>query len=374
MLIGVPKEIKNHEYRVGMTPAGVQELVQQGHEVLIEHLAGNAIGLNDELYEQAGATIINSAKTIYDRAELIVKVKEPQPQERQWLRPGQILFAYLHLAADKQQTQDLLDSGATCIAYETVTDKHGGLPLLAPMSEIAGRLAIQMGSRALESNHGGKGVLLGGVPGIAPAKVLVLGGGVVGEQAARMSLGLGADTTIFDINLPRLRQLDTHFGPLLKTQFASQDNIEQAIQSVDLVVGAVLIPGAAAPKLLTKAMLSTMKQAAVLVDVAIDQGGCFETSKPTSHDNPTYTEQGIIHYCVTNMPGAVAQTATYALTNVTLPYIKALANKGLKQALCEDEYLREGLTIHENKVTHQAVATAYQYQYYSFEQLGFSSQ
>jgi len=357
MLIGVPKEIKNHEYRVGITPAGVRELVDKGHKVLIEHLAGDAIGLTDTLYEQAGATIIHSAKTIYDRAELIVKVKEPQPQERQWLRPGQILFAYLHLAADKQQTQDLLDSGATCIAYETVTDKQGGLPLLAPMSEIAGKLAIQMGSRALENSQGGKGVLLGGVPGVSPAKVIILGGGVVGEQAARMAIGLGADTTIFDINVARLRQLDAHFGPLLKTQFASKDNIEQAIKSADLVVGAVLIPGAAAPKLLTKAMLSTMKPASVLVDVAIDQGGCFETSKPTSHDKPTYIEQRVIHYCVTNMPGAVAQTATYALTNVTLPYIKALTNKGLKQALNEDEYLRAGLSIHKNKVVHQALAT-----------------
>lgn len=372
MLIGVPKEIKNHEYRVGITPAGVQELIEQGHEVLIEHLAGDAIGLTDELYRQAGATIIDSAKTIYDKAELIVKVKEPQPKEWQWLKTGQILFAYLHLAADKQQTQDLLDSGATCIAYETVTDKHGGLPLLAPMSEIAGKLSILMGCRALENSQGGKGILLGGVPGVASAKVIILGGGAVGEQAARMAIGLGADTTIFDINVSRLRQLDAHFGPLLKTQFASQDNIEHAIQSANLIVGAVLIPGAAAPKLLTKGMLTTMKPASVLVDVAIDQGGCFETSKPTSHDNPTYKEQGIIHYCVTNMPGAVAQTATYALTNVTLPYIKSLANKGLKQALSEDEYLREGLTIHNNKVTHKAVATAHQYRYYSFENLDLS--
>lgn len=367
MLIGVPKEIKNHEYRIGIMPAGVRELVDKGHEVLVEYDAGHAIGLTNDLYQQAGATIIKSAKTIYDRAELIVKVKEPQPQERQWLKPGQILFAYLHLAADKQQTQDLINSGATCIAYETVTDKQGGLPLLAPMSEIAGRLAIQMGSRALESHHGGKGILLGGVPGVAPAKVLVLGGGVVGEQAARMAIGLGADTTIFDINVARLRQLDAHFGPLLKTQFASKDNIEQAIKSADLVVGAVLIPGAAAPKLLTKAMLSTMQPASVLVDVAIDQGGCFETSKPTSHENPTYIEQGIIHYCVTNMPGAVARTATNAITNVTLPYIKTLADKTIESALKEDKLLRAGLNIYKQSVIKKSVANVHGFPYIPFE-------
>jgi alanine dehydrogenase len=369
MLIGVPKEIKNHEYRVGMTPAGVRELVEQGHEVVIEHFAGHAIGLTDELYRQAGATIIDSAKTIYERAELIVKVKEPQPQERQWLKPGQILFAYLHLAADKQQTQDLLDSGATCIAYETVTDKQGGLPLLAPMSEIAGKLSIQMGSRALENSHGGKGILLGGVPGITPAKVIILGGGVAGEQAARMAMGLGADTTVLDISLPRLRQLDTHFGPQLKTVFASKDNIEQAISTADLIIGSVLIPGASAPKLISREMLLKMKPATVLVDIAIDQGGCFESSIPTTHENPTFIEQGIIHYCVTNMPGAVAQTATYALTNTTLPFILALVEKGVRQTLIEHEGLKAGLTIHQNKVTHQAVATAQNLNCHLFDEL-----
>ena len=367
MLIGVPKEIKNHEYRIGIMPAGVRELVDKGHEVLVEYDAGHAIGLTNGLYQQAGATIIKSAKTIYDRAELIVKVKEQQPQERQWLKPGQILFAYLHLAADKQQTQDLIDSGASCIAYETVTDKQGGLPLLAPMSEIAGKLSIQMGCRALENSQGGKGILLGGVPGVAQAKVLVLGGGVVGEQAARMAVGLGADTTIFDINVSRLRQLDGQFGPLLKTQFASKDNIEHAIKSADLVVGAVFVPGAAAPKLLTKAMLSTMQPASVLVDVAIDQGGCFETSKPASHDKPTYIEQGIIHYCVTNTPGAVARTATEALTNVTLPYIKVLADKGIDLALREDKFLRSGLNIYSQSVTEKSVANVHGFPYIPFE-------
>jgi alanine dehydrogenase len=367
MLIGVPKEIKNHEYRVGITPAGVRELIMKGHQVIIQHLAGDAIGLTDELYQQAGATIIDSAKAIYDAAELIVKVKEPQAQERQWLRPSQMLFAYLHLAADKQQTQDLLDSGATCIAYETVTDKKGALPLLAPMSEIAGRLAIPMGSRALENSQGGKGILLGGVPGVAPAKVIILGGGVVGEQAARISLGLGADTTILDIALPRLRQLDTHFGPQLITLFASQDNIEQAISTADLVVGAVLIPGASAPKLITKQMLAKMKPTSVLVDVAIDQGGCFETSRPTTHDNPTYIEQGIIHYCVTNMPGAVAQTATYALTNATLPFILTLADKGINEALRADEYIREGIATYQGKLIQQSVAKAHDYDYHNLE-------
>lgn len=371
MLIGVPKEIKNHEYRVGITPAGVRELVTKGHHVIVEHLAGDAIGLTDELYRQAGATIINSAKAIYDEAELIVKVKEPQAQERQWLKPDQILFAYLHLAADKQQTQDLLDSGATCIAYETVTDKNGGLPLLAPMSEIAGKLSIQMGCSALENHQGGKGVLLGGVPGVAPAKVIVLGGGAAGEQAARMAMGLGADTTVLDIALPRLRQLDTHFGPDLTTLFASQYNIEQAISTADLVVGAVLIPGASAPKLITKQMLSIMKPASVLVDLAIDQGGCFETSKPTTHDNPTFIEQGIIHYCVTNMPGAVAQTATYALTNATQPFVLALAEKGIIEAVTSDMYLREGVAIHQGKLIQESVAKAHHVDYHGFEQ-GFN--
>lgn len=371
MIIGVPKEIKNHEYRVGLTPEGVHELHCQGHRVLIEANAGLAIGLTNALYQQAGADIIDSAETIYARAEMIIKVKEPQKQERQWLQPGQILFTYLHLAADKELTQDLIESGATCIAYETVTDHNGGLPLLAPMSEVAGRMAIQAGMRALENPQGGRGILLGGVPGTAAARVVVLGGGVAGEQAARMAIGLGADTTVIDNSLSRLRQLDAHFGPQMKTLFSTQSAIQSAVSDADLIIGAVLIPGAKAPKLITKAMLSDMKPGTVLVDIAIDQGGCFETSKPTTHDNPTFIERGIIHYCVTNMPGAVAQTATYALTNATHPFVLALADKGIGEALRTDAYLRAGVAIYQGKLTHEAVAKAHDYDYQAFEQ-GFS--
>ena len=371
MIIGVPKEIKNHEYRVGLTPEGVHELHCQGHRVLIEANAGLAIGLTNALYQQAGADIIDSAETIYARAEMIIKVKEPQKQERQWLQPGQILFTYLHLAADKELTQDLIESGATCIAYETVTDHNGGLPLLAPMSEVAGRMAIQAGMRALENPQGGRGILLGGVPGTAAARVVVLGGGVAGEQAARMAIGLGADTTVIDNSLSRLRQLDAHFGPQMKTLFSTQSAIQSAVSDADLIIGAVLIPGAKAPKLITKAMLSDMKLGTVLVDIAIDQGGCFETSKPTTHDNPTFIERGIIHYCVTNMPGAVAQTATYALTNATHPFVLALADKGIGEALRTDAYLRAGVAIYQGKLTHEAVAKAHDYDYQAFEQ-GFS--
>ena len=371
MIIGVPKEIKNHEYRVGLTPEGVHELHCQGHRVLIEANAGLAIGLTNALYQQAGADIIDSAETIYARAEMIIKVKEPQKQERQWLQPGQILFTYLHLAADKEVTQDLSESGATCIAYETVTDHNGGLPLLAPMSEVAGRMAIQAGMRALENPQGGRGILLGGVPGTAAARVVVLGGGVAGEQAARMAIGLGADTTVIDNSLSRLRQLDAHFGPQMKTLFSTQSAIQSAVSDADLIIGAVLIPGAKAPKLITKAMLSDMKPGTVLVDIAIDQGGCFETSKPTTHDNPTFIERGIIHYCVTNMPGAVAQTATYALTNATHPFVLALADKGIGEALRTDAYLRAGVAIYQGKLTHEAVAKAHDYDYQAFEQ-GFS--
>tara|TARA_R110002111_G_scaffold37613_17_gene72259 strand:+ start:198 stop:1289 length:1092 start_codon:yes stop_codon:yes gene_type:complete len=361
MLIGVPKEIKNHEYRVGLTPAGVQELVKHGHQVMIETNAGLAIGLTDALYHQAGAEIVDSAALVYAQAELIVKVKEPQKQERQWLRAGQILFTYLHLAADVELTKDLIASGASCIAYETVTDQSGGLPLLAPMSEIAGRLAIQAGMHALENPQGGRGVLLGGVPGVSAAKVVVIGGGVVGEQAARMAIGLGANTTVIDKSLDRLRQLDTHFGPQMKTIFATQEAIEFAISDADLIIGAVLIPGAKAPKLITKAMLHLMQAGTVLVDVAIDQGGCFETSKATTHETPTYIEEGVIHYCVANMPGAVAHTATYALTNATLPFILTLSNQGLIQALQQDNHLRQGLNIHQSHVMHQAVASAHDF-------------
>lgn len=369
MIIGVPKEIKNHEYRVGLTPAGVDELHCQGHRVLIEANAGLAIGLTTALYQQAGAEIIDSAEDIYAQAEMIVKVKEPQQQERQWLRPGQILFTFLHLAADKQLTQDLIESGATCIAYETVTDQNGGLPLLAPMSEVAGRMAIQAGIRALENPQGGRGVLLGGAAGVAPAKVIVLGGGVAGEQAARMAMGLGADTTVIDKSLSRLRQLDARFGPQMKTLFSTQNAIQSAISDADLIIGAILVPGAKAPKLITKAMLSDMKPGTVLVDVAIDQGGCFETSRITTHEAPTFIEQDITHYCVANIPGAVAQTATYALTNATLPCILVLANQGVMEALNNDRYLRQGLNIHQGQVTHKAVATAHGYSYLDIQGL-----
>jgi len=359
MLIGVPKEIKNHEYRVGLTPAGVGELLNQGHRVLIETDAGLAIGLTDVHYQQAGADIADCAESVYAQAELIIKVKEPEQSERQWLRSGQTLFTFLHLAADKHLTKDLIASGATCIAYETVTDHYGGLPLLAPMSEVAGRMAIQAGIHALENPQGGRGVLLGGVAGVAPAKVVVLGGGVVGEQAARMAMGLGADTTVIDKSLGRLRQLDAHFGPQMKTLFATHHAIQSAISEAGLIIGAVLIPGAKAPKLITKSMLSDIKTGTVLVDVAIDQGGCFETSRITTHEAPTFVEQGVIHYCVANMPGAVAHTATYALTHATLPFIIALANQGVIPALAQDNFLRQGLNIYQGQVTNQAVAMAH---------------
>ena len=364
MLIGVPKEIKNNEYRVGMTPSGIRELVSHGHRVMVETNAGKTIGLTDELYQQAGAEIITSVSDIFANAEMIIKVKEPQAQEREMLRSGQILFTYLHLAPDPQQTKDLVASGAICIAYETVTDEHGGLPLLAPMSEVAGRMAIQAGTHALEKTRGGMGILLGGVPGVAPAKVVVLGGGVVGLNAARMAMGLGADVTIIDRSLDRLKQLDEQFGPQLKTLYATKDMIERAVVRADLVIGAVLVPGTTAPKLITRDMLATMKQGAVLIDVAIDQGGCFESSHPTTHDDPTYVEQGVIHYCVANMPGGVARTATFALTNATLPFIIELANKGITQALTDNIHLLQGLNIYQGKVTYQAVAEAQAYSYF----------
>jgi alanine dehydrogenase len=364
MLIGVPKEIKNNEYRVGMTPSGVRELVSHGHRVMVETDAGKEIGLTDELYQQAGAEIILSVSDIFANADMIIKVKEPQAQEREMLRSGQILFTYLHLAPDYQQTEELVASGAICIAYETVTGEHGGLPLLAPMSEVAGRMAIQAGTHALEKTRGGMGILLGGVPGVAPAKVVVLGGGVVGLNAARMAMGLGADVTIIDRSLDRLKQLDEQFGPQLKTLYATKDMVERAIVRADLVIGAVLVPGATTPKLITRDMLATMKQGAVLIDVAIDQGGCFESSHPTTHDDPTYVEQGVIHYCVANMPGGVARTSTFALTNATLPFVIELANKGLKKALRENNHLLQGLNIYQGKVTYQAVAQAQDYPYF----------
>jgi alanine dehydrogenase len=356
--VGVPKEIKAHEYRVGLTPAGARELVQHGHEVIIECNAGTGIGSDDNAYRSAGALIAGTAAEVFEAAEMIVKVKEPQPAEIALLRRGQILFTYLHLAADKAQTQGLLKSRATCIAYETVTDRAGSLPLLAPMSEVAGRMSVQVGAHCLEREQGGAGILLGGVPGVPPAKVVVLGGGVSGTNAARMAVGLEASVTIIDKSLPRLKELDLQFGPRATTLFATTAAIEQAVLAADLVIGAVLVPGAAAPKLVTRAMVQRMRPGSVLVDIAIDQGGCFETSRPTTHSNPTYVDEGAVHYCVTNMPGAVARTSTYALTNATLPFVLALAGKGWRQAMIDDPYLAAGLNIDAGRVTHMAVAEA----------------
>ncbi|MCW3478533.1 alanine dehydrogenase [Neisseriaceae bacterium JH1-16] len=363
MLIGVPKEIKNHEYRVGLTPSGVRELVTHGHKVLVQTQAGLAIGFADEQYLQAGASIASSAEDLFERSEMIIKVKEPQPVECHMLRPGQLLFTYLHLAPDPEQTKLLIESDAIAIGYETVTDERGGLPLLAPMSEVAGRMAIQAGAHALEKAQGGRGVLLGGVPGVLPARVVVIGGGVVGINAARMALGLGADVTILDKSLPRLREIDLLFDGRIKTQVSSAANIDDTLRVADLVIGAVLVPGAAAPKLVTRAMLKTMKPGAVLVDVAIDQGGCFETSRPTTHQNPTYVVDGIVHYCVANMPGGVARTSTLALANATLPYALELADKGWQKALLDNAHLRNGLNICRGKVTYPAVAQALGYHF-----------
>ena len=356
MRIGTPKEIKNHEYRVGLTPAGVRELKAHGHEVLIQKGAGLGIGLSDAAYVAAGAEIVDSAEQVFARAEMIIKVKEPQAVECKMLRPGQVLFTYLHLAPDPEQTQGLIDSGCIAIAYETVTDGRGGLPLLAPMSEVAGRMSIQAGAHAMEKAQGGNGVLMGGVPGVVPADVVVIGGGVVGYNAARVAVGMGAKVTILDRSLPRLGWLDTVFEGRLKTLYSTADALESCLKDADLVIGAVLVPGAAAPKLVTRAMLKLMKPGTVMCDVAIDQGGCFETSRATTHQNPTYVEEGIVHYCVANMPGGVARTSTFALTNATLPYAISLANKGYRQALIDDANLREGLNVHAGKVTYKAVA------------------
>ncbi|KJV25586.1 alanine dehydrogenase [Aquitalea magnusonii] len=363
MLIGVPKEIKNHEYRVGLTPAGVRELVAHGHKVLVQTQAGLAIGFTDEQYIQSGASIASSAEDVFARAEMVVKVKEPQPVECRLLRPGQILFTYLHLAPDPEQTKLLTESGAVAIAYETVTDERGGLPLLAPMSEVAGRMAIQAGAHALEKAQGGRGVLLGGVPGVSPARVVVIGGGVVGLNAARMAAGLGADVTILDKSLPRLKEIDMVFGGRIKTLVSNTANIDESIREADMVVGAVLIPGAAAPKLVTRAMLGNMKPGAVLVDVAIDQGGCFETSRATTHQDPIYVVDGIVHYCVANMPGGVARTSTQALNNATLPFTLELADKGWRQALLDNAHLRNGLNVCHGKITYKAVADDLGYSY-----------
>jgi alanine dehydrogenase len=363
MLIGVPKEIKNHEYRVGLVPSSVAELVLHGHKVIVQAKAGHGIGISDDDYVAAGAKIASSAEDIFAAADMIIKVKEPQAVERAMLREDQILFTYLHLAPDLEQTQDLVTSGAICIAYETVTDQNGALPLLAPMSEVAGRMSVQAGASCLEKAHGGRGVLLGGVPGVAPAEVVILGGGIVGTNAALMAVGLGASVTVVDRSLDALRRLVAQFGTRIKTAFSTRETIETLVANADLVIGGVLIPGAAAPKLVTTDMVKTMKPGAVVVDVAIDQGGCFETSHATTHAEPTYIVGDVVHYCVANMPGAVARTSTFALNNVTLPFAIALADKGAHEALKRDPHLLEGLNVHKGRVCIDAVAKAHGYEY-----------
>ncbi|MFL1468115.1 alanine dehydrogenase [Marinobacter sp. DUT-3] len=358
MKIGVPREVKNHEYRVGMTPAAVRELASHNHEVFVETGAGAAIGFSDQLYRDAGAQILDDGPAVFASAGLIVKVKEPQADERTLLTANHTLFTYLHLAPDQSQTDDLVRSGATCIAYETVTDSHGRLPLLAPMSEVAGRMSIQAGAHCLEKYMGGRGVLLGGVPGVAPARVTVIGGGTVGQNAVAMAVGLGAQVTVLDRNMDVLRELDHLYGNRISTLFSTAETLEQAVIESDLVIGGVLIPGASAPKLVTRDMVSRMPEGSVIVDVAIDQGGCTETSRPTTHDAPTYQVDGVVHYCVANMPGAVARTSTLALNNVTLPFIVALANKGPEQAMREDVHLLHGLNVYQGRITYREVAEA----------------
>ncbi|MDH5187728.1 MAG: alanine dehydrogenase [Rhodospirillaceae bacterium] len=358
MLIGVPKEIKVFESRVGMTPANVRELTSRGHSVLVETNAGQGIDCSDDVYRSVGAEIAASAKDVFAKADMIVKVKEPQPNECKMLREGQVLFTYLHLAPDPEQAKLLKESGCIAIAYETVTSDHGTLPLLAPMSEVAGRMAIQAGARCLENVCGGSGILIGGVPGVRPAKITIIGGGVVGINAARMAIGMNADVTILDRSIERLREIDDMYGDKLRTVYSNMENLDQHVLNSDITVGAVLIPGAAAPKLVTKAMLKKMKKGSVLVDVAIDQGGCFETSKATTHADPIYNIDGIVHYCVANMPGAVAKTSAFALNNATLPYILQLADNGWKNALSANRHLLAGLNIIDGKVTYKAVAEA----------------
>ncbi|REC57930.1 alanine dehydrogenase [Rhodosalinus sediminis] len=358
MKIGCPKEIKPQEYRVGLTPEAASEAVAHGHDVLVEAGAGRGAGFADADYTAAGARLVDTAEAVFAEAELIVKVKEPQAEERRRLRAGQVLFTYLHLAPDPEQTRDLLASGVTAIAYETVTDRDGGLPLLAPMSEVAGKLAPQMGAWTLQKANGGRGVLMGGVPGVPPAKVAVIGGGVVGTQAARVAAGMGAEVTVLDTSLPRLRRLDEAWGHLFRGRYASGGANAELVAEADLVIGAVLIPGAAAPKLVTRAQLATMKPGAAVVDVAIDQGGCFETSRPTTHDDPVFEVEGIMHYCVANMPGAVSRTATQALGNATLPFLLALADKGWRQACADDPHLLDGLNVHAGQLTNYAVGRA----------------
>ncbi|HXZ69131.1 MAG TPA: alanine dehydrogenase [Alphaproteobacteria bacterium] len=359
MRIGVPKEIKSYEHRVGLTPASVREIKRAGdHQVLVQKDAATNIGFSDDAYRAAGAVIIDSAEEIFARADMIVKVKELQEKEFSLLREGQILFTYLHLAPDAAQTQALIKSGCIAVAYETVTDDRGGLPLLAPMSEVAGRMSIQAGAHCLEREQGGRGVLLGGVSGVPAAKVVVIGGGVVGTNAARMGIGLGADVTVLDKSARRLQFLEETYWPQLKTLFATADAIEESVASADLVIGAVLVPGARAPHVITRQMVHEMANGAVLVDVSIDQGGCSETSRPTTHANPTYLDEGVVHYCVTNMPGAVARTSTFALNNVTLPFAISIANKGISRAALDDRYLMAGINVFRGKITYKAVADA----------------
>ena len=358
MLIGVPKEIKNHEYRVGLTPESVAELVQMDQNVIVEASAGEGIGASDDAYSDAGAEIVSTAAEVFERADMIIKVKEPQAVERAMLRPGQILYTYLHLAPDPEQTKDLIKSGAVCIAYETVTDNNGGLPLLKPMSQVAGRLSIQVGAAALQKNGGGRGVLLGGVPGVAPAKVVIIGGGDVGFNAAQMAVGMQADVTILERSNLAMERLSAHFGVRAKVVRSTPAVLAELLTTADMVIGAVLVPGAAAPKLITRDMLSTMLDGSVMVDVAIDQGGCFETSHATTHDDPTYVVDGVNHYCVANMPGAVARTSTYALNAATLRHAKNIAYLGWQKALKDDKHLRAGLNVCEGKLTYAAVGEA----------------
>lgn len=358
MLVGIPKEIKTEEYRVGLTPFCVHELVNHGHEVIVEHDAGIGIGFDDESYRAAGAQVVQTAAAVWEKADMIVKVKEPQSSEFHYLRENLVLFTYLHLAPDLAQAEALIKSKCVAIAYETVTDKFGGLPLLSPMSQVAGRLSVQVGAASLEKSHGGSGVLLGGVPGVYPGKVVVVGGGVVGTNAVRMAMGREAQVVVLDTSLNRLQELDLQFGGRLNTVYSTIANLEEHITSADLVIGAVLLPGRAAPKLIKRHMLAKMRPGSVIVDVAIDQGGCVETAKPTTHKNPTYVVDGVVHYCVANMPGAVPRTATLALNNATLPYVLRLANKGYRAALREDNYFCAGLNVCHGQVTNPDVAEA----------------
>ena len=369
MLVGVPKEIKNHEYRVGLTPPSVRELTSRGIDVIVQQGAGEQIGLSDEQYMAAGASMADTAQEVFARADMIVKVKEPQPAECAMLREGQLLYTYLHLAPDPEQTAALVKSGAVCIAYETITGPGGGLPLLAPMSEVAGRMAIQAGAAHLEKSKGGMGLLLGGVPGVAAGHVVIIGAGVVGTNALQMAVGTGARVTVLDKNIDRLRQLDLVYGNRISTLYSNAHAIEEAVVSSDLVIGGVLVPGAAAPKLVTRDMIARMKKGAVVVDVAIDQGGCFETSHPTTHADPTFVVDGVIHYCVANMPGAVARTSTFALNNATIGHAVALAAKGWRRALADDVHLRNGLNVCQGKVTYEAVARDLDYDYVPAESL-----